>query len=197
MDNPFYKKYKVWDLPDSESTKILVLFTTPKIPKYLNCLEDCFSKLFIDQLKTDCEGVNIVGTNDTDVNMDCIMFKKKEQPAIRRNIPGNKINQASKEKREAKEVREHPVDDDESGMLRALDYIIPGSPSELALSFCILANLDKRGKLPAIDESSGSTYTGTIYYGADCSEIFPKIFAKNNEASQTRVFGASSSNVKR
>ena len=189
VDNPAYKTFSKYVLPNDDTTQVLILFTTPKIPKSLSCLADCFSGEDIAKLSTDCSKADIIGTQNNDVSIDCLLFTKKKEPSIRRQYQGNNIgdhgfsaDDRNRRKREAAKVRPHPIDDDNIGLMRSLDYIIPNSPSDLALEFCILAKQYKS--------------SGIVFNGEDCSEIFPQIF-KNDQINRNRVFGATSSSVKR
>ena len=215
-ENPFYRVFTGWFLRTKRTNKlnedlVTILFTSPQIPTDLSCLKECFNvaEEKKEQFKEECltEG-NLDGdpTNSNDPTIDCLLFKRgrryKNNVGLRSNALNNKnIDASTTESRKRREVT-NPLEDEE-GLIRNFQYLIPSTPLDIALEFCILANMNKRGVLPPLP---GQPTNGVFFYnnetnvfgGNDCSDFLPSIFTiKVDIVPKERNFGPSSSNVER
>jgi hypothetical protein len=99
-------------------------------------------------------------------------------------------------------------DEDSSDIVKSKPHMIASDPTQIALLFCIMADLDNNNMMPAIDGLGNLFYTGPYIFfdslagvPATCESFLPDIFNKlpinRKEGERKRNFGASSSSVDR
>ena len=198
-DNPFYGVSVNWVFGNVSIAGIKdiirITFTLPQIPRDLNCLSKCFPSTDLGELRKTCDSQ---GNLD---DIDCLLYKRSRVPSVgclQCNALDNieALSVGGKKKRKRRQVI-NPPNEDESEFSR---YFIPTSPLDTALAYCILANLDRRGRLPALGTSTETFYDGEYLFGFgnDCSAFLPNIFPKEAaDPEDDRNFGPSSSNVEK
>ena len=219
--------------PQDRVNCIKVYFSLPQIPKDLMCLKDCFEIVQQEICNEDrsvlkcLRSPNIVNFNSTsdDKDIDCLLDLTKEKPRDDPNerhnhIQANDLSELEadrvtpstiiRRKRRATDIRQ--TDANEARLVQTVSTnkfwkLIPTEPLEMALMFCIMANLDARRRLPSLKFPTREYYRGaSIWNQTDCSSFFPKSFADKSECdvkkqeakvSNSRLFGPASSPVAR
>ena len=196
---------------------IKVYFSLSQIPTNLDCLDDCFEEVKsanenseIRKCVERLEG-NTATSNDKDI--DCLVFITKavhvrESSGDRNLQQDNLLTEIVADRypnfeieggRKRREVETQLVNTDR------FDRLIPSEPLEMALSFCIMANLDARRRLPSLRFPKDEFYRGPqIWNGTDCSVFLPnfeedleKPKQTNDKPATTKLFGPASSTVGR
>ena len=207
--NPFYRRSAWMSLPRNKASvsTISVIFTAPQIPDSLKCLEDCFNEAKENRLilQAHCKHIALkkyyLTRTDVEENLNCLMYYYLTDPP---NYKPTEI-EGLKDSRKKKSIRIdtfHPIDDPKNGTLTLNYHLLPRlSVLEMALQFCIMANLENRKRLPTLVEDGKNLFnTSTeLFRKKDCSSILPDLYEKETfvKKNGTRTFGPSSSVVER
>ena len=188
---------------------ISVIFTLPQIPKNLTCLRDCFNEVKENRLilQARCKQIALKKYYEIrtlgEENLNCLMYNYLTDPP---EYNPTEI-EGLKDSRKKKSIRIetfHPIDNSKNGHLSLNYHLLPRlSILEMALQFCIMANLENRKRLPVLEETGTTLFNPdlnpTLFGGQDCTSLLPNIYERYNltKKSGTRTFGPSSSVVER
>ena len=194
---------------------VRVQFTMAKIPKDLRCLDDCFfeldSKLNRDRTYEEEEDKKPVNyerkcvaafpaeNKDTsnDKRIDCILLNRVDKRNTislneRRCIfPESKIIAMAGKGRDIVESDSDPSCDssDFAGgdQANAIKNFVPTEPMDIALMFCIMANLDARRRLPSPEGfpfyADEPIWSKSLF--KTCDSFLPKIFTEQPTTTTT------------
>ena len=212
-------------------------FSMALVPKELSCLDDCFSNVpkdtFLkkcrdtipsaikaaDRLRTGVDLSSLVGQSD-DKDIDCILFNRMLDSTPRdltydvvslSLIP--ELGQRRKRSFIARQTTTTTTNTTTTTTTLKQHYFsnfLPTTPSDLALMFCIMANLDARSKL---NITHGFHVISKIWDDKTCSSFLPKLNyeesfeiepstgtprgSQRSAPSKTRVSGPASATIKR
>ena len=206
---------------DDADNCVKVYFSLPQIPTNLTCLDDCFNKVATAIKRgdlgtfrcTDSERMKIAKATSDDENIDCLVEKSKSEPPREQDdiVEGRNHQQLNRlrenQARRASATssgrrRRRAVEETAMVNTDAFHRLIPAQPLEMALVFCIMANLDKRARLPSLRYPKEEYYRGPLIWGngtdgQDCADFLPKFWEEESKESNQRLFGPASSTVER
>ena len=175
-------------------------FTMALVPKDLSCLDDCFSdverekkkykKFCKDNIRSaieadalfrrDIDPFSFIGQSD-DKDIDCILFNRMSdlKPEERNDtfVSLSLIPELGQRKRRSFFTRQEDSSTPTTTTTIApkphfFSNFLPTTPSDNALVFCIMANLDARSKL---NITHGFHVTSKIWDDKTCSSFLPKL----------------------
>ena len=176
-------------------------FTMALVPKDLSCLDDCFSdverekkkykKFCKDNIRSAIEAdalfrsggdpISFIGQSD-DKDIDCILFNRMSdlKPEERNDtfVSLSLIPELGQRKRRSFFARQEDSTTPTTTTTTIapkphfFSNFLPTTPSDNALVFCIMANLDARSKL---NITHGFHVTSKIWDNQTCSSFLPKL----------------------
>ena len=209
ISNPCGQRQENNEQENDKDSCVEIYLTMPKIPTSLECLDDCFfnsSSNYQDKCKREL-GKSATGSSD-DPAIDCILVNRRSdifpsslQSEGNRNFVGgtfplkdqNLIPEIGYRKRKSllqRQTATIPPSEIESESVSSnnnvrpvFSYLPTREPLDAALTFCIMANLDARKKLPSPNKTGGF-YTEKEIWGREesCVKFLPNFFSKSSSS---------------
>ena len=128
-------------------------------------------------------------------------------PPGRDEFHGQLLGRRNRRRRDKRDIksRQQAAGPTETRLVDTDDFhkLVPSDPLGLATVFCIMANLDRRERLPDLEYPKDEFYRGIpIWDEEDCSEFLPIFFPEEVKDSSSpkpapKLFGSGSSTVER
>jgi len=193
--NPYFKSILSWEITRNNDDKnqdtdtVAIFITSPRIPKDLDCLKNCFQRKEYKFLK-DCtdkislrqNGESSYNTEDHNRVLACMVLNRKRERKENSTDTADKRNFLNifPEKGKSKVFSEKCLLRPDYG-----SYIRAANPSDLALEFCLLARNDLANCNPDMQ----------LYNNADCIFLAKLIDDSKRNVNDVKSFGSSTTSA--
>lgn len=171
-----------WNVNDpcgekDEDRCVRIQLTTPTIPRNLSCLDDCFFDMKRNDYKYKCRTAKYAETysepQSEDKDIDCILLNRKSQDRqdITDDFPPSLFNEWA----DGQDIVTENADQTSNTAKILMNNFLPSRPSDIALMFCIMANLDARHPRRLSTNTIGQFYLDPdpIWNNENCSAFLP------------------------